>query len=113
MILLALLDLVLTKNQPPKRNNMSKANLSPLHDNLLLEPQQAAEKIGSIIVPENVRPLLTQGKVLDKGPLVSDKIALGDTVFFPMHAENRLAYGDKKYIIVAESGCIAIVQPIK
>lgn len=89
---------------------MSKVNLAPLGENLLLKPQLASEKIGSIIVPEAVRPLLTQGEVLDRGPLVSDKIELGDVVFFPMHAEHRLNYGDQKYIIVAESACIGMVR---
>lgn len=91
---------------------MSKVNLCPLGENLLLEPQAAAEKVGAIFIPEAVRPLLTQGKVIDRGPMVSDRINLGDTVFFPMHAEHRLAYGDKKYIVVPESGCIAIVKPV-
>lgn len=91
----------------------SRVNLSPLHDNILLEEIPGVDKIGAIIVPEaHVKPL-NQGKVVDKGPLVSERIKLDDIVFYPLHSEHRLNYGGKKYIVVTESVCLGLIRKVE
>ncbi len=99
------------KNPTPAKQMVA---LSPLHDNLLLEPIPAADRSGGgIIIPEaHIKPL-NQGKVVDKGPLVSERIELGDIMFFPLHSEHRLDYAGKKFIVVTESACLGCIRKVK
>lgn len=85
-------------------------DLSPLQNNLLLKEVGSVERIGSIIIPEAHQKKLNQGVVADKGPLCTDAILVGDTVFFSMHAEHRLDYGGEKYMIVAEESCLGRIR---
>jgi co-chaperonin GroES (HSP10) len=88
-------------------------DLSPLQNNLLLEPVPATDKIGMIIIPEAHQRPLNQGVVADKGPLATSAIEIGDIVFFGLHSESRLDYGGKKYIIVAEEACLGRIRKTK
>jgi chaperonin GroES len=88
-----------------------KATLQPFYDNLILEAIEAADRTSSgIIIPEAHRVDLSQGKVIDKGPLVSDSIKLGDIVFYAPHSETRIAWRGNKYRIVAESNCLGRIR---
>lgn len=92
---------------------MSTVNLSPLHDNILLEELEPIKAYGAIIVPEAHQRKLNQGKVVDKGPMVSERIELGDILFFPQHVEHRLDYSGKKFIVVTESNCLGVIRKIE
>jgi len=86
------------------------AELLPLYDNLIMEECAPISKIGHIIVPEAHQKILNQGRVVDRGPLVTEAIQLGDIVFFTQHSESRLAFRGKKFIIAAESACLGIIR---
>lgn len=89
-------------------------NLSPLHDNILLEELDPIKAYGNIIVPEAHQKKLNQGRVVDCGPLVSpERIKLGDILFFPQHVEHRLDYGGKKFIVVTESNCLGLIRKVE
>lgn len=90
-----------------------KAELHPFHDNLILTPDIASSMAGRIVIPEKAIPVLNQGKVLDKGPLVSDKINKGDTVFFAPHSESRIDWKGNHFIVVTESNCLGSITYVE
>lgn len=88
-------------------------SLIPFHSNLILEPVgPRTQSDGGIIIPSVAQVQVNQGKVLDMGPLCStDKIKVGDIVFFPMHTENRINLSDThKYIVVDESHVLGVIR---
>lgn len=91
----------------------TKTYLVPFNDQLVLKEMPAVERIGTIIVPEAHQRVLNQGEVLDKGPMCSDQIAIGDVVFFTLHSDNRLKWQDVKLIIVSEANCLGKITKIK
>lgn len=92
---------------------MSTFSIQPFHDNILLSPVEASTTSeGGIIIPEAHRSIVNQGTVLDKGPLVSEKVIVGSIVFFPLHSESRLAYKGNKFILVAENQVLGSIQKI-
>lgn len=92
---------------------MKNTRLTPFHDNIILSAAESVEQIGSIIVPEAHRVELCKGVVLDKGPMVSDSVKIGDTVFFAQHSETRLALGGKKFRVVTESNCLGSLREVE
>lgn len=93
-------------------NKMVKKSLVPFHSNILLEPVEPVKiSEGGIIIPQIAQSIVNQGKVLEKGPLCSDKIQVGDVVFFPLHVEHRLNLSDKnKFIIVDENQVLGLIR---
>lgn len=91
---------------------MVKKSLIPFHSNLILEPIGPREKTDAgIIIPPIAQSIVNQGKVVDKGPDCSDKIQLGDIVFFPLHVEHRLNLSDKyKFIVVDEVNVLGSIR---
>lgn len=92
-----------------------KTILTPFHDNIILEAIEPQETVGTskIIVPEAHRTELSQGKVLDKGPLVSDRIKVGAVVFFAPHSETRLKWRGKKLRVVTEANCLGSIEEVE
>lgn len=85
----------------------TKTVLTPFFNNLILEPIAATGvSEGGIIVPEAHQKPLNQGKVLDKGPQVSDSVNKGDIVFFAMHTESKLNWRGVKLLVVSEDQCL-------
>lgn len=95
---------------------MNKAKeIIPFHEQILLEEIPPSNTIGGgiIIVPEAHKHPVNQGIVMDKGPLVSDKIIKGEIVFFPLHSESRLEFAGRKFILVPESQCLGAIRDAK
>lgn len=88
-------------------------SLSPMHDNILLEEIEGIRQHGAIIVPDAHVKQLNQGRVVEKGPLVSERVELDDILFFPLHTEHRLPYGGRRFIIVSESNCLGSIRKNK
>lgn len=88
----------------------STVDLAPLSNQIILSPSAPVAQIGVIIVPEAHQRSLNQGTVIEKGPLVTSAIEVGDVVFFSMHSEARLNYGGQSYIIVPEESCLGRVR---
>lgn len=57
----------------------------------MLEPELEPEKTdGGIVIPEQVRKYLNEGKILKKGPNVSEHLQKGMYVVFDSSSEYRL-----------------------
>lgn len=83
----------------------------PLHDNILLEGIEAKTRTdGGLIIPERHQDAPPQGKVIDKGPGVSEYIKLGDILFYPHSAESALDYKGKKMKMVPESAVLGLIR---
>lgn len=90
---------------------MQQTLLIPFHSNIILEPTEArAQTESGILLPEAYRVPANQGKVVDIGPTVSDKIKLGDILFFPQHSETRLDYRGKKFIVIDEAQVLGAIR---
>lgn len=91
---------------------MVKKSLIPFHSNILLEPVGPREvSEGGIIIPPVAQSIVNQGKVLEKGPDCSDKIKVGDVVFFPLHVEHRLNLSkENKFIVIDEANVLGLIR---
>ena len=100
---------------------MSKLNIKPLGDRLLIEPMdQEKEKTKSgIYLPDTVskeRPekgkvvAAGPGKLLDSGKRVPMNVKVGDTVLFTKYGPNELKVDEKEYLIAREEDILAILE---
>jgi len=79
----------------------------PFDDFIMLEPEQVPEKTdGGIIIPEQARAFLSEGKVLKVGGSVNSQIKPGMFVTFDAASEYRLDLGNKIVFVVRESNLI-------
>lgn len=93
--------------------NKGIAKITPFHDNIMLEAIAPTGKSdGGIIIPEAHQTPVNQGRVVDKGPMVSDNVKMGSILFFPLHSESRLKYKGNSYILVKESAVLGAIEEI-
>ncbi len=92
---------------------MSKLNIKPLADRVLIEPQAAETKTASgLFIPDSAKEKPQQGKVVAVGngtkkePLT---VKVGDTVLYGKYAGTELKFGGVDYLIMKESDIFAII----
>lgn len=92
---------------------MSKLNIKPLADRVLIEPQAAETKTASgLFIPDSAKEKPQQGKVVaigngtKKEPLT---VKVGDTVLYGKYAGTELKFGGVDYLIMKESDIFAII----
>lgn len=92
---------------------MSKLNIKPLADRVLIEPQAAETKTASgLFIPDSAKEKPQQGKVVAVGngtkkePLT---VKIGDTVLYGKYAGTELKFGGVDYLIMKESDIFAII----
>ncbi|NCP21200.1 MAG: co-chaperone GroES [Flavobacteriales bacterium CG03_land_8_20_14_0_80_35_15] len=92
---------------------MSKLNIKPLADRVLIEPQAAETKTASgIIIPDSAKEKPQRGKVVavgsgtKKAPLT---VKVGDTVLYGKYAGTELKFEGIDYLIMKESDIFAII----
>ena len=92
---------------------MSKLNIKPLADRVLIEPLAAETKTASgIIIPDNAKEKPQKGTVVAVGPGTKDEnitVKVGDTVMYRKFAGTELKLEGKDYLIMRESDILAIV----
>jgi len=92
---------------------MSKLNIKPLADRVLVEPQAAETKTASgIIIPDSAKEKPQQGKVVAVGNGTKDKpmtVKVGDTVLYGKYAGTELKLEGNDYLIMKESDIFAIL----
>lgn len=82
----------------------------PCHNLLMCIPVPGITKIGTIILPDTATITLNEGHVVEKGPLCSEHIGIGDCVTWDVQSEYRLEVDGVKFILVKEN-CITMVIP--
>ena len=91
---------------------MSKLNIQPLADRVLIEPAAAETKTSSgIIIPDSAKKNL-KGIVVAIGPGTTDNpvtVKVGDNVLYGKYAGTELQHDGLDYMIMRESDILAIV----
>ncbi len=97
---------------------MSKVNLNPLADRVVIQPKEAEEKTsGGIILPDTVKEKPVEGtivaagpgKVADNGELVKMDIKVGDKVLYGKYSGTEVTLGGEEYLIMRESDIFAVI----
>ncbi len=92
---------------------MSKINLTPLADRVIVEVAAAEEKTASgIIIPDTAKEKPQKGKVVAAGGGKKDEpmtVKVGDSVLYGKYAGTEISVEGKEYLIMRESDIFAIV----
>ena len=92
---------------------MSKLNIKPLADRVLIEPVEAETTTASgLIIPDSAKEKQQKGTVLAVGKGTKDEpmtVKVGDTVLYGKYAGSELVLEGKEYIIMRENDILAIV----
>ncbi|WP_111706644.1 co-chaperone GroES [Lutibacter citreus] len=92
---------------------MSKINIKPLADRVLVEPLPAETTTASgLIIPDSAKEKQQKGTVLAVGNGTKDEpmtVKVGDTVLYGKYAGTEIDVEGTEYLIMRESDILAIV----
>ena len=92
---------------------MSKVNIKPLADRVLVQPEAAEETTSSgIIIPDTAKEKPQRGKVMAVGTGKKDEpltVKAGDTVLYGKYSGTEITVDGVEYLIMRESYIFAIV----
>ena len=92
---------------------MSKLNIKPLADRVLVEPLEAETKTASgIIIPDTAKEKPQKGNVVAVGAGTKDNpitVKVGQTVLYGKYSGTELRLDGNDYLIMRESDILAIV----
>lgn len=98
---------------------MTKQNIQPLFDNVLIKPLQAEEKLPSgIILPDSAKEKPQMGQVMavgaggtdDKGNPVKMVVKVGQKVMYKKWGGNEVKVNGEEWMIVEQKDILAIVE---
>ena len=98
---------------------MSKLNIKPLADRVLIEPAQAEEKTASgIIIPDTAKEKPQKGEVVatgngritDDGKTRPLEVKSGDKVLFSKYAGTDLKLGTEEFLMITEGDVLGILN---
>jgi chaperonin GroES len=92
---------------------MSKVNIKPLADRVVVEPAAAEEKTaGGIIIPDTAKEKPQRGKVVAVGAGKKDEpttVKVGDSILYGKYAGTEIQVDGKDYLIMRESDIFAVI----
>ena len=92
---------------------MSKVNIKPLADRVLVEPAAAEEKTASgLYIPDTAKEKPQKGTVIAVGNGKKDEpltVKVGDTVVYGKYSGTELSVDGNDYLIMRESDIFAIL----
>ena len=92
---------------------MSKINIKPLADRVVIEPLAAETKTASgLYIPDSAKEKPQQGKVMAVGKGTKDEpttVKVGDNVLYGKYAGTELKLDGGDYLIMRESDIFAIL----
>lgn len=92
---------------------MSKVNLKPLADRVIVQPAPAEEKTASgIIIPDTAKEKPQRGTVVAVGPGKKDEpttVKAGDVVLYGKYSGTEITVDGKEYLIMRESDIFAVI----
>ena len=93
---------------------MSKLNIQPLADRVIIEAAPAEEKTASgIIIPDTAKEKPQQGTVVAAGNGSKDEpmtVKVGDTVLYGKYSGTEISVEGNDYLIMKEADIYAIVN---
>ena len=94
-----------------KHYKMSKINIKPLADRILVEPAAAETKTSSgIIIPDSAKEKPQKGKVVAVGPGTKENpvtLKVGDDVLYGKYSGTELQHEGGDYLIMKENDILA------
>jgi len=92
---------------------MSKINIKPLADRVLVKPIEAETTTASgLIIPDSAKEKQQEGTVIAVGNGTKDEamtVKVGDTVLFGKYAGTELVLEGSEYLIMREADILAII----
>ncbi len=92
---------------------MSKVNIKPLADRVLVEPAAAEEKTASgLYIPDTAKEKPQKGTVIAVGNGKKDEpltVKVGDTVLYGKYAGTELSVDGSDYLIMREADIFAVL----
>lgn len=92
---------------------MTKVNIKPLADRVVIEPLPAEQKTaGGIIIPDTAKEKPQRGTVVAVGPGKKDEpltVKIGDVVLYGKYAGTEININNSDYLIMRESDIVAII----
>ena len=92
---------------------MSKLNIKPLADRVLVEPLEAETKTASgIIIPDTAKEKPQKGNVVAVGSGTKDNpitVKVGQTVLYGKYSGTELQHDGGDYLIMKENDILAII----
>ena len=92
---------------------MSKLNIKPLADRVVVQPAAAEETTASgIIIPDTAKEKPQKGSVVAVGDGKKDEpltVKIGDAVLYGKYAGTEITIDGKDYLIMRESDIFAVV----
>ena len=92
---------------------MSKLNIKPLADRVLVEPSAAEEKTaGGIIIPDTAKEKPQKGTIVAVGQGTKDQpmtVKEGDVILYGKYAGTEIHVDGVDYLIMKESDIYAII----
>ena len=96
-----------------KNITMSKLNIKPLADRVLVQPLEAETKTASgIIIPDSAKEKPQKGNIVAVGPGTKENpvtVKVGDSVLYGKYSGTELKLEGNDYLIMRESDILAIV----
>lgn len=84
--------------------------LSPLNDQVLVEPEIKETPIGIIVVPENAKKKRSQtGWAVRVGPKCRE-VKAGDKIILPEYGGTDIKINGRQYRVVRESDVTAVIK---
>jgi chaperonin GroES len=88
-------------------------NVKPLHDRVIVKPEEKAEKTaGGIIIPDTAQEKPQRGEVVAIGNGKVDEpltVKVGDTVLFGKYGGTEIEIEGEKYLLLKESDIFVIL----
>lgn len=101
------------RSQIKNRFTMSKVNIKPLNDRVVIIPAEAEQVTSSgIIIPDTAKEKPQRGTVVAAGPGKKDEpitVKEGDVVLYGKYAGTEISIEGKDYLILRESDILAII----
>ena len=97
---------------------MSKLNIKPLGDRIVVKPMEAEEKTkGGIILPDTVKEKPVEGTIVAAGPgrksddgkIVEMEVKVGEKILYGKYSGTEVNIEGEEYLIMRESDIFAIV----
>ena len=98
---------------------MTKINIKPLFDNVLVKPLQAEEKLPSgIILPDSAKEKPQMGEVMAVGPGAVDEkgnlkkmaVKVGEKVMYKKWGGNEVKVGNEEWLLIEQKDVMALVE---
>ncbi|GAB6281803.1 MAG: co-chaperone GroES [Ignavibacterium sp.] len=98
---------------------MSKLNLNPLADRVIVKASEAEEKTkGGIILPDTAKekPIegtiiaVGSGRISDDGKTIPMTVKVGDKVLYGKYSGTEVTVDGEEYLIMRESDIFAIIK---